>query len=418
MKNRFIVVYSIFAAIVFIFSLSFFGFNLYNEYSTNIEKSEKKFKTLTNDVRSLSFNHQENSSDYAKAIKNVIGDPSDYSFIQVKRDNSTIVLYPSKAKLEETYSKLSKIYEKKLTVNNREITIVSNIYLIRPDSIFYYARISFLIVLIITLITVIMIIYLNITEKTSTVITSENNEIENEQNSDKEIPESHEEIPEIHEEVKNYFDDELNDDSEEDDKSESENEPLTESQSEPAELPLDEVQPAEIKADPASDDPSGLFDPETGIGWESYLMTRLENEINRATASEIDLSLFIFELKSITKESAEFKNVCNYLALQFQFKDLLFEYRDDCIVAIKISMNIDEAINFADKLYTDICNIINNKNCFIGISSRSIRMVTGQRMMLEADQALKHANDDSTTPIIAFRVDSEKYRMLMEQNHQ
>ena len=39
MKNRFIVVYTVFAAAVFIFALSFFGFNLYKEYSTNLEKS-------------------------------------------------------------------------------------------------------------------------------------------------------------------------------------------------------------------------------------------------------------------------------------------------------------------------------------------------------------------------------------------
>jgi hypothetical protein len=94
--------------------------------------------------------------------------------------------------------------------------------------------------------------------------------------------------------------------------------------------------------------------------------------------------------------------------------DLLFEHKDDCIVAIKISMNVDEALKLAEKLYTDICNIINSKNCRIGISSRSIRMVSGDRLILEAEQAIEHS--DTSSPVIAFRVDSEKYRQLMEAN--
>ena len=113
-------------------------------------------------------------------------------------------------------------------------------------------------------------------------------------------------------------------------------------------------------------------------------------------------------------KSEIFKNVCNYLAIQFQFKDLLFEHKNDSIIAIKISMNVDEALNLADKLYSDICNILNNRNCRIGISSRSIRMVTGERLILEAEQSIEHT--DATSPVIAFRVDSEKYRQLMEQN--
>ena len=190
-------------------------------------------------------------------------------------------------------------------------------------------------------------------------------------------------------------------------------EPLTDADtaavatSEPAKLPLDVIKPD-------ANEPSGLYNPDTGIGWESYLSSRLNNEIERATASEIDLSLFVFKLTDLEKTNENFKNVCNYLAIQFQFKDLLFEYKDDCIVAIKISMNVDEALNLADKLYHDICNIINSNNLRIGISSRSIRMVGGDRLLLEAEQAIEHA--DESSPVIAFRVDSEKYRQLMEQN--
>jgi hypothetical protein len=451
MKNRFTVIYTIFAAAVFIFAVSFFGFNLFKEYKTNLEKSDKKFTELVNDIRTLSFNQEENTAAYAKGIKAAVGDAANYSFIQVRRNNETVVLYPTGKSKEETVSKLTKSFNSSLTVNKQNVSVECNIYLIRPDSIFYFARISFLMILIITIITVIMIIYLNISETSSDVISLEeetdeakiSEEVydENETASDEIIPDENEEIvseddaadniaaeteatsESVTEETTSATDTSAETEAAVEEEKHVEvtqeemkailSEPLTDEQAataenkEPAKLPIDEVKPD-------SNEPSGLYNPETGISWESYLSTRLNNEIDRATASEIDLSLFIIQLSEVQKNSEVFKNVCNYLTIQFQFKDLLFEYKEDCIVAIKISMNVDEALKLAEKLYTDICNIINGKNCRIGISSRSIRMVGGDRLILEAEQAIEHS--DTSSPVIAFRVDSEKYRQLMEAN--
>ena len=448
MKNRFIVVYTVFAAAVFIFALSFFGFNLYNEYSTNLEKSDIRYTNLVNDIRTLSYNQAENNASYAQSIKKAVGDSSAYSFIQVKREGETVVFYPAGKLKEETVSKLTKTFTTSLTVNKQSVTVDCNIYLIRPDSIFYYARVSFLMILIITIITVIMIIYLNIAEESASDVISLEEEPEEEDSLDieDEASSSNEEIVEetkkeentsteiaqevslTKPEIENTSETSIEEPEEEKhvDVTPEEvrailSEPLADEQIEeaipvdnpapvePAKLPVDEVKPAKV-----DDIPSGLFDPVTGIGWESYLFTRLDNEIERATASEIDISLFIIKLPDISMTSEVFKNICNYLTIQFQFKDLLFEYKEDSIVAIKISMNVDEALTLAEKLYNDICNIINGKNCRIGITSRSIRMVTAKRLMLEAEQSIEHS--DPTSPIIAFRVDSEKYRQMIEQN--
>ena len=446
MKNRFIVVYSVFAIAVFVFSISFFGFNLYKEYSTNTSKTESRYTNLVNDIRTLSYNQEANNSTYVQGIKNAVGDAGYYSFIQVRRNGETIVLYPSGKMKEETVSRLTKNYNSTLTVNKQNVTVDCNLYLIRPDSIFYYARISFLMILIITIITIIMIIYLNLSEASSDVISleeeddeaaldeeeeseeeviteeststeteaAEESEAVSEETEEPEVAEKPKEENESHaqvtpEEVKAILSEPLTDEqAKTEEKAAAETAPAAEAPAaEPAKLPVDEIAPA-------STEPSGLFDPDTGIGWESYLLTRLDNEIDRATASEIDLSLFVFKLPSVERKSEVFKNICNYLAIQFQFKDLLFEHRNDCIVAIQISMNVDEALNLADKLYSDISNMINSNSCRIGISSRSIRMVSGARLILEAEQAIEHA--DAKSPVIAFRVDSEKYRQLMEGN--
>ena len=443
MKNRFIVVYTVFAAAVFIFALSFFGFNLYKEYSTNLEKSDIRYTNLVNDIRTLSYNQSENNASYAQSIKKAVGDSAAYSFIQVKREGETVVFYPAGKLKEETVSKLTKSFSTSLTVNKQSVTVDCNLYLIRPDSIFYYARVSFLMILIITIITVLMIIYLNLVEETSSDVISleENSEEETEEEilddseetvnisetkkveereKETEAPapviepektenETEEKSAEVTpEEVKAIFAEPLTDDA----VNETVEDAIPVDNPAPVEtakLPVDEIKPAKT-----ADNPSGLFDPATGIGWESYLLTRLNNEIERATASEIDISLFVIKVPDISMTSEVYKNICNYLAIQFQFKDLLFEYKDDSIVAIKISMNVDEALSLAEKLYTDICNIIDGKNCRIGITSRSIRMVTGERLLLEAEQSIEHS--DASSPIIAFRVDSEKYRQMIEMN--
>ena len=94
--------------------------------------------------------------------------------------------------------------------------------------------------------------------------------------------------------------------------------------------------------------PSGLFSPVTGLGREQYLMTRLDNELNRAISSEFDLSLFLIKIPNISRDSQKIKDICNYLIEMFQLKDLLFEYKEDSIAAIKINMTLDNALNFAD----------------------------------------------------------------------
>ena len=46
----------------------------------------------------------------------------------------------------------------------------------------------------------------------------------------------------------------------------------------------------------------------------------------------------------------------------------------------------------------------------IGISSRSLRLISVDRLKTEAEQALLHASEDVDSPIVAFRVNPEKYR--------
>ena len=479
MKNKFIIFYTIFASAVFAFAISLFGVNIYKEYSQGQSRANQRYNTLVTDIKSYNSIDKEISENSLSNLKSVLKDFNDFSFIQINLNNSEILKYPKDASADLTVSNLTKTFSSNFNTQNGQFEILCNMYLLRPSSIYYYAKISFIIILIVTIITIILIFYINSQEKqfsakvsseADSELLSENDfdsklqldenlsgsssEVDSsfiQQNSVNSIDldidlssESEENKNSFEEDSEQIFDLEKNTemdteiqqtDSEDgalnpEDKNNEDSQTENEEKEIPASLPDYEspviIESSDVKENndaenaPASDssesNPSGLFNPVTGLGWESYLDTRLENEINRAISSEIDISVFIINIPNLERESEESKKVSEYLSLQFQFKDLLFEYKNDCIVAIKISMNLDDALNFADKIHAEIMQIINQKECYIGISTRSIRIVSSERLLNEAWAALEHAKQEEDSPIIAFRVDADKYRQFLEQN--
>lgn len=479
MKNKFIIFYTIFASAVFAFAISLFGVNIYKEYSQGQSRANQRYNTLVTDIKSYNSIDKEISENSLSNLKSVLKDFNDFSFIQINLNNSEILKYPKDASADLTVSNLTKTFSSNFNTQNGHFEILCNMYLLRPSSIYYYAKISFIIILIVTIITIILIFYINSQEKQfSAKISSEadsellsENDFDSKLQLDENLSGSSSEVDSSFiqqnsvnsidldidlssesEQNKNSFDEdseqisdlekntemdtEIQQTDSEDGALNTEDKNIEDSQTEneekesPASLPDYEspmiIESSDVKenndAENASDsdssesNPSGLFNPVTGLGWESYLDTRLENEINRAISSEIDISVFIINIPNLERESEESKKVSEYLSLQFQFKDLLFEYKNDCIVAIKISMNLDEALNFADKIHADISQILEQKQCYIGISTRSIRIVSGERLFNEALAAVEHAKNEEDSPIIAFRVDVEKYQQFLEQN--
>lgn len=173
------------------------------------------------------------------------------------------------------------------------------------------------------------------------------------------------------------------------------------------ELPSEECKPVMIE------DSNVLFSEKTHFIMEEYLENRLNSELNRAISSEFDLALFIIQIKNLNKDADYIEKLSDYISVQFQFKDLIFEFKDDCIACIKTNCIIDDAITLADKIHKEIVDITKEK-CYIGVSTRSIRMISAERIITEAYEALKHAHEDEENPIIGFRVNAEKYMEMMK----
>lgn len=161
--------------------------------------------------------------------------------------------------------------------------------------------------------------------------------------------------------------------------------------------------------------PVGLFDEKTGFGWEQYMPTRLDSELIRAASSEQDLALFTVRIPGIDWTTPEGKETASIIKDWVKFNDLVFDYGSDGFTAIFQNQNTDAALAEAEKTHTEIVSVLKRANSsaetpFVGISTRSLRLISGKRLFNESEQALFHAMEDKDSPIVAFRVNPDKYR--------
>ena len=74
----------------------------------------------------------------------------------------------------------------------------------------------------------------------------------------------------------------------------------------------------------------------------------------------------------------------------------------------------------AETLYTRLCDLLKNEYMdekpAIGISTKSLRLLPGSRLLTEAAQALEKALCEKDMPIVAFSVNPDKYRRFVAES--
>jgi len=178
--------------------------------------------------------------------------------------------------------------------------------------------------------------------------------------------------------------------------------------------------PADAEELPAQDrisDPTGLFSPATGVGWESYMETRLDSELVRAASFEQDLALVLLRIPGLENNSLMMKRIAAVLLDFFKFRDFVFEYKKDGFAGILLNINLDQAMVLSETMHTQLKELLESENIreklAIGISTRSLRILPGSRLISEANQALEKAFGETGLPIVAFRVNPDKYRQFV-----
>ena len=163
--------------------------------------------------------------------------------------------------------------------------------------------------------------------------------------------------------------------------------------------------------------PKGLFSPRSNIGWEEYTKDRLDSELHRCASTEKDLTLIMIEFTNAMND-AMIKYAAEEAVSFFTSRDLLFEHGRQGITIIYPGIDLETGITKAQKFHHRIMekflhNYKSNTSFYIGLTSRSGRLLSAGRMLMEAMEALQRAKTDKESPIIAFKSDPDKYRKFI-----
>lgn len=412
MKRKSINIYTICISVVFAFAIIFFVANLAVETKTGEIRAKNTFDALATSVKNARTPEE---------IKAAVVNSENYSALFIAENGNSVIAFPNESAKNAENTQFVKVY--RVTVNRGETVrdITAAIYTLRPSTIFYYARFSFIIIMVATLLTIALIIYISCTETTPT--TSEAVfEKNDKQKTDSEYGISETETSTSENNIKNID-------------GTTEKEPAKETTAnsdKPQNYVHNQNTDEEAAENKKTEENSGnqflmqdeeneakdTFSPVTGLSWESQLKPRLETELVRTASLEQDISLFLIKIPGLSFTDDITKEITKYLLKEIPFRDKLFEYKDSAFAMIKLETSIEEAEEYAEKLHSGLTAILSpvQKECCTGISSRSTRMLTAERLIMEADEAMNHAENEKTSKIIGFHVDVEKYRQFIKNS--
>ena len=425
MNDKGIKFFSICVICVFVFALSFFGISVYKNIQTGKEKASNALNTIINDT-TMYINYYGITDDFTNKYTEYMQNNNDIAAIVLVQDTNTCFAYPMSSPIFEIdnfgdpiikgNSPIISVFSSSISTDNyTKLSITTAIYLIHPTKIFNLAKISFLIILFATAIVFIVIIlhYKNDkTEKDFSNTSQIHDDIANEESCNNLQDNSELNIQTFNENevIENNIN--LNTPIEEVSSEENHNTQIVQEQ-----VVSPEYKPLASNIS----DPQGLFSEQTGFGWESYFETRLDSEIARSASSEQDLALFLMKIENITFHNHIIPYLTNILLDKFKFRDLIFEFGTNGFAAIVQGIDLNRAMALSQDLYTDITGLLINKQMNnkigIGITTRSLRLITGNRLIEEATQALDKAFEEEGLPIVAFRVNPDKYRQyIVDEN--
>lgn len=147
------------------------------------------------------------------------------------------------------------------------------------------------------------------------------------------------------------------------------------------------------------------------------LNSTLEEELVKSAEKNDDLTLLIIKIDGLARAEKETENITEILRETLGIDSQVFEYGDYSYAVLLKSTKLDDALSTAEELHSRITDSLKKSGAAnsvtVGISSRTGRTLSGERLLTEAAQAQKHAETEPDSPIIAFRVNPEKYKELI-----
>ncbi|OJF75969.1 MAG: hypothetical protein BKP49_09100 [Treponema sp. CETP13] len=409
---------------IYIGVLVYFILGISNKISIGQNYTEKEFFNTIQTISPIIEDPNSTTEDLQIPIKNIFANNSNITALLIHSKNRNMI-FPSDSELLtkdssgnknlSTSSTLIKIYSH--TSDTSEVTITIAMYLINPNDIYKLARVSFLIILAGTLLTIMFILFisnLTITEY-------------REQPSEKKVKKNKPSFKIKSENLKRSSESKI-------DNIEQLSKLKVDNMGEPSESKLENIgeyvdedensnninkKISDLEKQPVSD-PLNVFSAITGYCHEKDLDSRLDSELSKAASAEYDLSLILFQIQNINHDDKLSKQIINIINSYYDDKNMIFNYKNNGYALLLQYKDLNDSMEFAEKLYTSVHELLLKNdveaNIGVGISTRSVRIIPNSRLILEAEQALHHAYEEPDLPIVAFKVNPEKYRQCLKES--
>lgn len=405
MKHNAINFFSVLILLVFAGAIFYFFNTIHTDYKNGLSRSEEIFKEISSSA--------ENSPEQIKP--EMFTGKDGILSAKYSRNNRTLIAFPDEQTSSQVInSKLVKVFYKTIVSGEDTYELKIAVYILRPNVIYNAARNSFIIILAATLVTIGMLIFVSAKKKVSNEEETKNDDInlDEEFNIKDETPaaETAENQEENKEENENSFENIENIEEIEIPKEEIISEPESES-SENLEPQKEDSVEEEIPSDAYYNEHKIMQDAQDSSENSYSLKERINFELTKAASNEQDFSVLLLEIK----DSSKFADIEKFLTDNYG-KENIFNYKENTFALLKENTNIDEAEDKAALIENSIRTLYEEPNLAIGISSRSIRTITADRLLAEAEEALNHANNDPDSKIVGFHVDVEKYREFVENS--
>ena len=156
-----------------------------------------------------------------------------------------------------------------------------------------------------------------------------------------------------------------------------------------------------------------MYSETTGLQKQDLLLEKLDQELIRSASFDQDLVLMIFSFEGLDNETIPtFQKIVKE---SFPYKDLVFEYKEKTFAVLLPNEELEESVshieNFQDKIERG--GFSKKPHFSAGVSSRSGRLLKGERLLLEADRSHQRAAADPDGGILLFRISPRKYRDIV-----
>lgn len=448
MSKRFVTVYSIFAFLVLISSIALFSVSIYSEFQKGAGEADLSFSWINRSTSLsavtdgfMSDKFVNKLTDTCRRSRNLVAlmitAPS--GVVYAWPDRSAQISYDPNGNAQLTGSSIfMRTFSTELDIPGSAaptVVVTAVMYILHPSAIFEASRLSFMITLALILVTLIVIIawspvkQSNTTESLTSFDMSPREPVEsfNDDGAGYSITDDipFPEEPVEYSGIQEYdfqddipFDEPVLPDFEMDDTVDEE----FAAQETPEETPEDTVAEniGEVPVNTDEPRPEGLYSPSTGVGWEEYLKERLDAELVRSASSEQDLSLMIIRISGTKHTDLVSRKIAQAVLDSIQYRDMVFEFGTDGFAGLYQNVGLDQAMKMADELYEVIDTLLAESEyesqITIGITTRTARLITADRMIDEAVTAAAKAIAEPDLPIVAFRANPDKYRDYVAGN--